>query len=215
MKIFIDFDDVIFNTKKFKTDFKNMFIENGISDEIFDKYYNDPNDPRAIKTFDPWRQIECIYNNESGIDKEKLNKLVYEFIADMSAYIFADVADFVRAVGAENISIVSFGEREFQTKKVLNSGIGKFIPKIVITDTSKAEAIAKILENEKGNSSEGMFFLDDRVEQIHNIKENFPDMITILIKRPEGRYQEMQKEDCCDHEVHNLKEAQKIIESYA
>ena len=94
---------------------------------------------------------------------------------------------------------------------MLNSGIGKFIPNIVITDTSKAEAIAKILENEKNNTSENIFFIDDRSEQIRDVKEKFPNVITVLVKRPEGRYQEMQKEDCCDYEAHNLKEVEKII----
>ncbi|KKP96309.1 MAG: hypothetical protein US25_C0011G0007 [Candidatus Moranbacteria bacterium GW2011_GWE1_36_7] len=211
MKVFIDFDDVIFNTKNFKHDFKNMFFENGISNEIFDKYYNDPNDSRAIKTFDPWLQIERIYDNEVEVDREKLNNLVRKFISDMSGYIFVDVLAFVNIVGVKNIFIVSFGEREFQTKKVLNSGIGKFIPNIVITDTSKAEAIAKILENEKNNTSENIFFIDDRSEQIRDVKEKFPNVITVLVKRPEGRYQEMQKEDCCDYEAHNLKEVEKII----
>lgn len=213
MKVFIDFDDVIFNTKKFKHDFKDMIVEHGVSGEIFDKYYNDPLDSRAIKTFDPWLQIERIHDNEIKIDKKKMNNLVDEFIADMSCYLFADVFDFVRTVDVGNISIVSFGEREFQTRKVLNSGIGKFIKNIVITQDSKAVAISDILEKEKIDSSENIFFLDDRIEQIREVKEKLPEIISILLKRPEGRYQEMQKEKCCDYEAHNLKEAQEIIKA--
>jgi hypothetical protein len=106
---------------------------------------------------------------------------------------------------------VSFGEKEFQTKKVANSAIDKFIPNIIITDSSKAIEIRKILEDSKKQENEKMYFLDDRTEQIEEIKKEFPEMITILVKRPEGRYQEMQKEACCDFQVHNLKEAQEII----
>lgn len=211
MQIFIDFDDVIFNTKKFKHDFKEMFLTHGISSEIFDKYYNDPNDIRAIKTFDPWKQIERI-NEELGIDTDKLTQFVDGFIADISEYVFEDVEEFAGSVGAGNICVVSFGEREFQTKKIENSKINNFIKDIVVTEESKADAINEIIEKENVKMPDRIFFLDDRIEQIREVKERFPRIISILVKRPEGRYQEMQKEGCCDHEVHNLKEAREIIE---
>lgn len=210
MRVFIDFDDVIFNTKKFKENFRSMFIANGVCGDIFDKYYNDPLDKRAVKTFDPWKQIDNI-NKNIGVDVEHLTDLVNAYIADMSEYIFSDVNNFVEFVKKGNIYIVSFGEIEFQTKKILNSGIKKNIPNIFIVDSSKAKVIGEILEKEKIDFSENIFFLDDRIEQIRDVKENFPEIISILVKRPEGRYQEMQKENCCDYEVHNLKEAEKII----
>lgn len=211
MKVFIDFDDVIFNTKKFKEDLKNMFPLHGVSSEIFDKYYVDPNDSRAIKTFNPWLHIERICNNESEIDKEKLNKFVQIFIADISSYIFNDVYDFIETVDKKNIVVVSFGEQKFQAKKVFNSNIGKKIKNIVITQSSKKEVIEKILQKEKNMNQEKTFFLDDRVEQIKDVKEKFPQIITILIKRPEGRYQEMRKDEYCDYETHDLMGAQDII----
>lgn len=212
MKIFIDFDDVIFNTGQFKHNFKEMFVEHGISGEIFDKYYNDPNDSRVIKTFDPWKQIERI-NGELGVDTQELTRLVNEYIADMSAYVFDDVRDFVRRIGIENICVLSFGEKEFQTKKITNSKIGDFMQDIIVTEQSKSFEIEKFLNHNAIETDEKIFFLDDRAEQIRDVKEKFPQIVTMLIKRPEGRYQEMQKENCCDYEAHNLDEAGKIIES--
>lgn len=213
MRIFIDFDDVIFNTGQFKHDFKAMFIANGVPSEVFDKYYNDPNDKRIVKTFNPWRQIENI-NSELGLDAKKLTDLVNCFIADMSSYVFGDVENFVSTFGGENISVISFGEKEFQTKKIKNSNIEKLIKNIVVTDESKSHEISKILVQYPIVKGENIFFLDDRIEQIREIKERFPSIITIFIKRPEGRYQEMCREECCNIEVHNLKEARGIIEKY-
>jgi len=41
VKIFIDFDDVIFNTKRFRADFEKVFSQFGITADIFRKnYYN-------------------------------------------------------------------------------------------------------------------------------------------------------------------------------
>jgi hypothetical protein len=212
MKIFIDFDDVIFNTKRFKYDFKNMFFEHGVSNEIFDKYYNDPNDKKAIKTFDPWAHIARI-NKEISIDVEKLKSMVNEYVVDMSRYVFDDVVGFINNVGAENLILISFGEKEFQTKKIVNSGIADLIKNFVITNDSKAAEVKRIINGDSFDKSEKFFFLDDRIEQVDEIKKKFPDIITVFVKRPEGRYQDMQKDECCDHEVHNLKEAEKIIKS--
>ncbi len=209
-KIFIDFDDVVFNTKQFKDDFRQMFVAHGISGEIFDKHYNDPNDSRAIKTFDPWKQTENI-GKELEIDTAFLAGLVDEFISGMARYLFDDVSEFVKAFGKENIWVVSFGECDFQTKKVMNSGIEKYVSNIVVTENLKSKAIGKILEKKKEAILGKIFFLDDRLEQIKDVKEKFPKIHTILVKRPEGRYQEMQKDECCDYEAHNLLEAEKII----
>lgn len=210
MRVFIDFDDVIFNTKQFKHDFKSMFIESGISSEIFDKYYNDPNDARTVKTFDPWKQIERIHA-ELDIDTEKIANLVNSYISDISAYVFDDVDDFVRKIGAENICVLSFGEKEFQTKKIMNSKIGNLICNLVVTEELKSDSIMRILSRDDAGESEEIFFLDDRIEQIDDIKKKIPRIKTILIKRPEGRYQEMKKDECCDYEAHSLKEAKDLI----
>lgn len=214
MKIFLDFDDVVFNTKKFKNDFRKMFILNGVPGKIFDNYYVDPLDTRAIKTFNPWLQIERI-NSEIEIDKEKLKKLVNEFISDMSPYVFNDFFDFVKSIKAKNICILSFGEREFQTKKILNSGVEKKIKEIIITENSKADEIALFVSKINYFFDEKIFFLDDRIAQISSVRKRFPKIITILVKRPEGRYQENFEEKFCDFEASNLKEAQEIIRKIA
>lgn len=211
--IFIDFDDVIFNTGAFKHDFKNMFIGHGISAEIFDKFYNDPNDNRAIKTFDPWKQIERMHA-ELDLDIEYITNFVNDYISDMSAYVFDDVENFVKAVGRDNVCIVSFGEKKFQTTKIENSQISKIIKNIIVTDDSKAEAIAEILKAKPLLNKQKLFFIDDRTEQISEVKNKFPNIVTIFIKRPEGRYQEMQMEKCCDFQACSLREAEQIIEKY-
>ncbi|MDD5464183.1 MAG: hypothetical protein PHP62_03470 [Candidatus Moranbacteria bacterium] len=212
MKIFIDFDDVIFNTKKFREDLEALFDLNGVSKEIFQKYYIDPNDQRAIKTFNPWLQVKRISGNVD-IDTDKLTKAIDAFVLDVSAYVFEDVLEFTKTFGSKNICVVSYGDLEFQNKKINSSKIGEYLDNIVVTKNLKSEIISKIIVEDNLEKNEEIFFLDDRIEQIRDVKEKFPEVISILVKRPEGRYQEMQKEDCCDYEVHNLKEVQEIIKA--
>ena len=63
MKIFIDFDDVIFNTGKFKEDFLNeVFIKNGATQDDFmeTRYHFFKNNNQANKYYDPKKQIEAL-----------------------------------------------------------------------------------------------------------------------------------------------------------
>jgi FMN phosphatase YigB (HAD superfamily) len=209
MKIFIDFDDVIFNTKKYKNDFERLFEKHGISRDLLKKYYADPDDQFKAKTFNPWRQIERI-SKESNFDKGGLLIDIDNFIQDLSAYIFPDVFDFTLQFGAENLLVVSFGDGEFQAKKITGSGIRAQIKNIIVTQDLKSIAIEKIIEKENINPEEKMFFIDDRAGQIENVKKIFPEMNTFLLNRKEGRYGD-EKNKYCDWEIHDLLEAQEII----
>lgn len=212
MRIFIDFDDVIFNTKKFREDLTVIFALYGISEEEYYNSYFDPNDKRPVKSHDIEDQIERLKKIHS-FDEKALRESVDNFMQDTSKYIFADVMIFADLHKNNRLSILSFGNKIFQEKKIRSSKIQKYIPNIIITDKTKSEALADVLKKQDILQKEKAFFLDDRVEQICDMKKKFPDLITILVKRPEGRYQEMQKCRGCDYETHNLQEAQKIIES--
>lgn len=213
MKIFIDFDDVIFNTRKFKDDFENIFEKNGISREIFKKYYVNPKNRLAIKTFNPWIHAENI-SQEVNFDKEKLNTAINFFIKDLSRYIFPDILDFIRKFDKQDLHIVSFGNKEFQTKKVVSSGIARYIKNIHIIQDSKSKTIEEIIYKNEISASESMFFIEDRMKNICDVKEKFPAIVAIFMKRSEGRYQDAKCEKCCDFEARDLKACEEIIESY-
>ena len=213
MKIFIDFDDVLFNTKQFKEDLAGVFLGHGISKDLYNKTYYDDNTQDAIKTYNPMAQISRL-TKETNINREKLLSSIESFLQNASKYVFSDVANFAKNFQAENIYIISYGEITFQAKKIEISGIKRYIPNVLITGKLKAEILGEFLGNENLQENEAIFFLDDRVEQIHDVKNKFPEIVSVLVKRPEGRYQEMKKEECCNFEAHNLKEAEKIINSF-
>ena len=85
----------------------------------------------------------------------------------------------------------------------------KYIEDIVITDKLKSEAIGLIIDKYKIIDQE-LYFLDDRSEYLGEVKNKFPEIKTVLIKRPEGRYDDdMDKH--CDFEAKNLQQVEKII----
>ncbi|MDD3498672.1 MAG: hypothetical protein PHH24_04210 [Candidatus Moranbacteria bacterium] len=213
MKIFIDFDDVIFNTNKFKDDLIKIFLDNGVSEEEFkDHYYNYPpntDGDARLKTYFFERHIKVLGEN-IDIDEDKLKKDVSDFFSDTSSYVFPDAIDFLNSFEKNDLCIVSFGGRELLEMKIGNSGVTNLVRDVILTEELKESAIGDSIRREKIKRYEDKFFLDDRMDQIKSVKEKFPEIKTILIKRPEGRYDD-KPGDCCDFVAKDLREADKII----
>ena len=157
-------------------------------------------------TYDPFFHFKKI-KEKIKIDTKKLENVFNMFIKDTSKYIFRDTENFFRSIDKKNIFILSFGTNEFQEEKIMNSGIEKYINKIIVVDYSKkAKAIGKVV----GNSKKPFCFIDDRVKFLEEVKIKYPFAKTCLVKRKEGRYSD-KKNKYCDFEAHNFEEIEKII----
>lgn len=211
MKIFIDFDDVIFNTKKFSQKLKNFFAENGVNEELYSKYYYEPNDSNEIRLFDPEGLFERLEKNEQ-IDTKEIRKNFNLLLNDLTKFVFDDVEEFLNFAGRENVYLVSFGQPLFQNKKIIGAEIDRMVNGCIVTKGSKAEAISKVMDELEIDQGEKIVFIDDRIEQIQDIKKNHPNARTFFLSRKEGRYCD-KKNEYCDYEVHDLKEVQLIIKS--
>ncbi|MEI7621471.1 MAG: hypothetical protein WCJ51_02970 [Candidatus Moraniibacteriota bacterium] len=214
MKIFIDFDDVLFNTKQFSTYLKGFFAEEGIDQELFQKYYYDPNDElkEGVRLFNPHGLLARLEKYEK-IDTSKIRHDFETKLQNLESFVFADVADFLAAMGKENLELVSFGLTNWQQSKIVGSGLDKLVNSFVITEKLKAQAVAQLMGKLDLAVGEKIFFIDDRVEQLEDVKKAFPQIITILLCRLDGRYCD-QPNEFCDYATSDLKQAREIIESY-
>ena len=211
MKLFIDFDDVLFNTRNFTKDIKILFLKHGIPENIFNETYKNANRfsgkiDKRMRTYDPSFQIKKI-RDKIKINTKQLENDFKILIKDTSRYIFKDVNTFLGKIEKKNLFILSFGTNKFQKEKIKNSGIKKYFNKVIIVDyAEKWKAIGKII----GKSSKTFYFIDDRVKFLEEVKIKYPFAKTCLAKRKEGRYSD-EKNKYCDFEAHDLNEVQEII----
>ncbi len=211
MKIFIDFDDVLFNTKKFKEDIIKIFGENGVSEKIFQKYYKGfpaTSKKGELRKYNPREQIKKI--KSLGIKTDKIEKDFSKLLKNAKKYIFKDGIRFLKKFEKEEMYVVSYGDKKFQEEKIKSSGIEKYFRKILIANTSKAVKIRMILRNKNIGQGEAIIFIDDRVKFLRDIKKSYPGMVTIHMKRKEGRFFE-KKTIYCDFEAANFYGATKFI----
>ncbi|PIP28196.1 MAG: hypothetical protein COX29_02535 [Candidatus Moranbacteria bacterium CG23_combo_of_CG06-09_8_20_14_all_35_22] len=211
MKIFLDFDDVLFNTKKFIQDEIDIFRKYGISEEIFKKHYyqyGKNKKGKIIKKYNLKKQLQGI-KKELNINIDNIENELRIFLSIVSRYIFSDTVLFLKQFERKELFLISYSKTEFQKLKIKNSGLANYFEKIKITNGNKEEEMLKFIGK---NKKEELFFIDDRVDYILKVKKKIPQIKTILLKRKEGRY-DNEKNKYCDFVAKNLKQALKIIKN--
>jgi FMN phosphatase YigB (HAD superfamily) len=209
MKIFLDFDDVVFNTREFLVVIRSVFAEFGVAEDLFKSTYAELRAEGGGKGF-CYRfdaQIDKIAIIQS-VDKAALLSKLEKTIEDTSAFVFVDVYEFLQTAKAKGyvVRILSFGDEYFQAKKIMSSGISALVDQVIVTQESKEI----ILQSEHLEQEDSVWFFDDRLHFLEGMKQAFPFMNTVLVSRPEGRFQE-DEVDFYDYRVTSLKEATDII----
>lgn len=184
MIVFIDFDDVLFDTASFKDAIKDIFLTAGLTDAQFQETYDRARVSGGVHVYSGDAHLEIV-EHDFGIKKETLKKLIGDFLSDTSMFIFDDAVPFLEMIQKKGkICLVSFGASSWQNKKVLNSGIAHYFDDIQIGARNKGTAISQTgLQSEKP-----AFFIDDRVDFIDQVKEKHPHIHTILMTREQCRY---------------------------
>jgi hypothetical protein len=142
MKIFIDFDDVIFNTKKFSSDLFGIFGRHGITrDEFENSYYTFSKKSQSQgRHYDPDVQIQVL-KKKNGVDTKSLKSDVDRFLKNLSRYVFSDVECFLKNFPKKDLFILSYGQAKFQKIKINGAGIENLVGRIFITKRKKADVI--------------------------------------------------------------------------
>lgn len=212
MKIFIDFDDVIFNAKKFKKDLVAVFQKNGITRQEFENsYYTFQKKAQAEgKHFDPRLQAKVL-KKRFEIDTKKLEKDLDRFLKNLKKYVFPDVSEFLSNFSKKDLFLITYGHARFQKKKIRNSEMGKFFRRTLISKDNKINIVMEACRKyDFSPMREDIIIIDDRPEQIEKTEKAQKKIRTFRMCRPEGRYSDLICLDK-DWEVKNLKEILKVI----
>ncbi len=210
MKVFVDFDDVLFNTGAFVAHLKSIFADFGINEELFTETYNamrtDAHGGNFCYRFD---QHVAKIREYKAIDEQALVGALEAALKDTEAFVFADSRDFLQFLTerGHDVRVLSFGDQGFQTNKIQASGITPFVREVIVTNEDKDVAMGNIL----GSSADPAYFFDDRVFFLESVKKAFPQVITVLVQRPEGRFQDTAT-PLCDERAETLAAAKIFFE---
>ena len=222
VKIIFDFDHTLFSAKKFYEALKVSFLKLGVEEKLFQKtyekskgkeeVYNDEVDISGNACYKPFKQFKLIINKKPKIFLEKLKESFQKTLNKASEFLYPDVLKFLGDKKNKfNFVLLSYGEGEFQRKKVKKSKIGKFFKEIIITkDVSKTKPFRKLVQ---GN--EKIIFVEDNPKALFEVKRKFPKVTAVRINRGEGRYSKEPGNKNIDFSIKNLKELEKILKKHS
>lgn len=188
--IILDFDHTLFNAQYFKKDLAKAL---GLSLLIWEKDYQQ--NKKIYKNYNYKKQI-------AKFPKKNQQKFLV-VLKNSRKYLYKDALKFVQqnhedTKGTENtkIIILSKGDPQFQKEKILNTGFDKYAI-IKTISGSKIDFFKKI------KNINNIIFINDRGQEIDEIKQIFPAITAIWIRRANGQYK---KEPCekFDKKYNNL-----------
>lgn len=209
MTIFIDLDDVLFDTAAFTIELKNVFASCGIGEDLFHATYIKAREHDEGAQVYSYAHHLAILDKEHDYDSTKINAAVEHLLEHTKAFVFDDVESVLVTLRDQGhkICLVSFGSSSIQNGKVCGSGLEKYFDEMIIGEINKGESIKTFLDGGKGDDC---VFLEDRTEHISSVKRVCPKITTMLVRRPEGRYHD-EKTSLCDFTVGSMSEAGEII----
>ncbi len=178
--VVLDWDYTLFDTFKMLTALARFFYQNyGIEEKDFWRSY------REIRS-------RGNYDIQFHLDYFSLveNKNIACFRKDYSSYLFADTVWFLRKMRTLQIAclIYSCGVPQFQMEKIVRSGVkGYFKGFVFCKSPDKTEFLPQL-----SKCFETLFFVDDRLDVLKKINENFPKIRTFWIDREEPNHRERQ-----------------------
>jgi hypothetical protein len=210
----VDFDDCINHTSRYYEDlFKKISDTTAISVEEIKKIYDQSkitNEPgKKVLRFNVF--IEKVKNelknqNDNEID-QLVNNINYGDYIDQSIKRALIASRFLRKISSNGsipatvrISILTYGDPEYQKLRVEKSGIDELVDEVIYTENSKREVIDLLTQKDyKKDSFSGnmqspyLLTFDDSPEQIDDLKdiENSVNHINVRLYNPQAKKYEI------------------------
>ena len=123
MNYYIDFDNTIFDTVSFHNDLIKILLDNRIEEKYIKDYYEK-------NGINPLNLVNHLCN-------EVITEKVDELFKNAKKYLYKDAIEFLKTKSFNNYILYTYGDLDYQNKKIDNSGIKEYFDEIIITDSEK------------------------------------------------------------------------------
>jgi len=179
MKYIFDFDDVIFDSFRFKKEklflalsHKNVTVEQ--IQEIYKKRFTSPENL--------FRNVASKCNIALSAKEQK--SIIESIFTNISSFLHLDTVEVIQKKGKSNCVILSLGDSEFQKRKINTVGMDDFVFHVEIVANSKKEWVIDFAKKYK---TETVYFIDNTKEHLNHPEFSLlPNLKTILYVGPES-----------------------------
>lgn len=201
MKIFLDFDGVIFNTELFKKQLGKIFFKNGVPKEIFKKTYRNFEKNNLPYSFA--KHLKFLAKNEK-INSKKISADLRKLLDNLKPYVSGEARIFLKHFYKNDLYLISYGDLNFQKQKIKGAEVSRFFRRVIITTADKGKIIEKIVKKDKFKKGERIVFIDDKPKHIREVKRK--NTITFQIIRSDSKIPHI-----ADFSVRSFKTIEKFI----
>jgi FMN phosphatase YigB (HAD superfamily) len=204
MKIYLDFDDTIFDTEGFKNELVRIFGAAGFSEKDFNDNYEKSKEKAGGLDLDG---LFNLFVEQGDFDVRKTRRTMDNIFANADVFVYDDFFDFAREFPKEDLAILSYGATLSQREKIENSKVVPYFREIIITNKGKEESFPDIL---RAYPHEDIFFVEDKADQIDRVKAVAPFITAMKMERLQGRHRDT-RSSSADYVVHDFREVADII----
>ncbi len=186
--IIIDFDDTLCNTGQLWQAVAKMLEKKyGLSPWLFFELRHKvlPKITTLYRLDEHLKEIAA----STDIKKSQLPQLKKDILTSIEEnthkFLFSDTIRFLKKY-TPNLILLTLGEKEPQGAKIEGAGIEKYFKEIIITRRIKAKDFQEILIPKY--SKETLIFIDDKPNEVNSVEKKCPQVFTVRMKRPEGRF---------------------------
>ena len=175
-KLFIDFDKTLFDTSQVKERLYRIFGQFGFSQEEIDETYA----AEAVDgRFNPEGQAKRLYKIKP-FDLEVFAQKIRLTILDSQKILYSDADVFLNQLNRDKyeVNILSYGDVDFQNRKISHSGIVDKFDNIYVTNIEKQIFLKEIVKK-----NEYFIVVDDKVSNLEKISAEYPKAFMIYINR--------------------------------
>src|SRR3989344_1350984 len=176
-KLFIDFDDTLFDRNTFRQRLISLIKKQGFSDkEVEDGY-------KAVyknNGYDGvWTHLEYLHKKVRPIDLEKATSDVDSLFLEAKKLLFPDALKFLRQIDRKKyeVNLITVGGLEFQKEKVKACEILSVFDNCYFTTEEKADMLAKLV------GDKFFILLEDKDEKIKSVRKRFPRALVIKAEK--------------------------------
>jgi len=177
MKLFIDFDGVLFDSQKFRSDLISQIEKSGFSkQEVGDSYNAECLDGNYLPA-DHLARLEKIRQFNVRLSQARIESL----LTSAKKYLFPDIESSLKVISKlpnYQVEMISLGHPKFQPRKIKKTSVSKYFQKLHFTPIPKAKYLKKIVKQK-----EKFMIVDDRGDALEEIVKEFPRAIAIEMRR--------------------------------
>lgn len=195
MRIIIDFDYTIFDTNALRKQILARIGDPALTLERYVDFEHDVIEQHGVYIPDMHKELIVSAGHS---DPLTIDGAFESSLEDAQECLYHDVLPYIEHARrkASHMMLLSFGTPEWQTLKIMSSGIEGHFDEVLVTDTKKEDAIGAF------PNLDTTVFINDRGCEIDGIKHRFPEIRAVWLRRPGTPYYD---EECTQYDEEHAK----------